>query len=159
MSTDINNSCVTTLRSAWHLRPTAVAADTGSRAYPGGDRVELLSEAPHMVRGASEKGYNVKVVADGQTGYAFIPVADIPAACQQGALSTTGSSIVDRIFPASNGLVKAVGGSTNAAIATTVVVAAVGYYFLRKPSDSYVMQVPRSSLASNPHKPKQKRRR
>lgn len=156
MTTDINNECVTTLRSPWHLRRTPTPNDTVSHLYPGGDRVELLAEVPQMVRGASEKGYNVRVVADGQTGFAFVPVADIPEACRSGSSALARASLVERIFPPSSGIVKAVGGPSNAAIVTAIGVASVGYYFYRRSKSEPQEQVPRYSLASNPRRKKNK---
>ena len=159
MSTDTNNNCVTTLRGAWHLRPTATISDAGSHAYPGGERVELLAPAPRMVRGAQEKAFSVRVIADGQTGFAFIPLSDVPQACQDGSLALSGGSILESIFPPNNSIVKAVGGSGHAAIATAAIAVAVGYYFIKNPSEPTVIKVPRYSLASNPHKPKRNKRR
>ena len=77
---------------SWHLRSSATASNAGGREYPSGTRVVLLEHVSSVTRGSAERFFRVRVVSDGATGFAFVPVSALPACAPGGSSGSSGSS-------------------------------------------------------------------
>lgn len=138
--TDNATGCVATMPSAWHLRDTETAASMG-RAYPAGERVELLGAVPGVSRNANERFFRVRVVSDRREGFAFVPSASLPACAPPSVGDGVGSAISTSVGET----LKLVGKVAGGVVATAIVLASVAAVVRRRRA--------RAALRLNPPPP------